>query len=511
MISDTVAVRATRTRSPLLSWPQIVALLSLTVLSRSTRLLGDADTYWHLAAGRWIIEHGRVPTTDPFSHSMAGAPWTAHEWFAEVVMALVHQAGGWPALVLFTVLCWAVALALLTRFLLARLEPIHALLFTGLAVAMSVIHLLARPHAFAMPLLVLWTTTLVSSSERSVSPPWWLVGVMILWANLHGSFTLGLALAAAIGFDAVIAASAGSRIALARRWFIFVTLCTAASMLTPAGWHGLFFTLHVMRMDLALSIIGEWQPPNFRAGNPLEIWLLLILGLGLAGRLRLPWLRLVVLLGLTHLALKHVRNVSVLGLVSPILLAKPFAHSWYAAPRRGTDAAWLDDFFRLLARPPLRRGWLVFTAIIVMVAAIIIPNGNIEPPHERAPSAALAAARKAGVTQTHVFNAYSFGGYLIHEGVPVHVDGRADMYGDEFLKRMLEATQSGAALSQYLDQHRIGWTLLEPDSAAVVLLDSRPGWQRLYADRFAVVHVRTALAPTAVHSRIDVTTKNPVM
>jgi hypothetical protein len=62
-----------------LSWPLLLALLTFVGVlgaARSTAMLSDPDTYWHLATGRWIVEHAAVPKTDPFSHSMPGAPWT---------------------------------------------------------------------------------------------------------------------------------------------------------------------------------------------------------------------------------------------------------------------------------------------------------------------------------------------------------------------------------------------------------------------------------------------------
>src|SRR5690242_1570086 len=89
------------TRTFGMSWPLLVALFALIgVLGhpRPQALLSDGDTYWHLATGRWIVEHGAVPKVDPFSHSMPGAAWTAHEWLSEILMASVQGWAGWPGL-----------------------------------------------------------------------------------------------------------------------------------------------------------------------------------------------------------------------------------------------------------------------------------------------------------------------------------------------------------------------------------------------------------------------------
>ena len=71
------------------------------------------------------------------------------------------------------------------------------------------------------------------------------------------------------------------------------------------------------------------------------------------------------------------------------------------------------------------------------------------------------------------------------------IDGRADFYGDAFMKRYAQAvTLVSDELPQLLDQYRITWTLFAPERPAVQMLDHLPGWHRLYGDGVAVVHVR---------------------
>lgn len=476
------------------SWPLLVALLALIGVLSSVRfnaLLADPDTYWHLATGRWILEHGTVPLSDPFSHSMSGAAWTAHEWLSELALTGVHQAAGWAGLVVFAALLFAGTLAYVMRFLLARMEPVHALLFTAFAASMLMSHLLARPHVLAWPLLAVWVGTLVNAGEQGRGPPWWLLPLMVLWANLHGSFTLGLALGAALALDAVLICPPGQRRAAAWRWAGFVGLAVAAAMITPFGWQGLWYTVQVMRMTVALDVISEWRSPDFHQPQMLELWLILMLAIACAGRMRLPWLRLLLVLGLAHLALKHQRNVAVLGLVTPFLIATSLARQWRATAGAGRDAESLDRVFRALAAPAHPRAVATAVLLATLLIGTVLQSGRFAPVAASTPEAAMQAAVRAGAIGP-VLNSYNFGGYLIYNGVPVFMDGRADMYGDALLKRQLDALSLGKPedLPRLLEDYRIGWTLLEPHTPALALLDRMPGWRRVHTDAVAVVHVR---------------------
>ncbi|MCK2097707.1 hypothetical protein [Thauera aromatica] len=495
MSSIETTLNATRSnvRTFGLSWPLLVAVAALVGIlgkSRVDALLRDADTYWHLATGRWILEHAAVPQNDPFSHSMPGAAWTAHEWLSEVVLAGVFQVAGWPGLVVGVVLVFAATLAYLTRFLLARMEPAHALLFTALAAGMLMGHLLARPHVLVWPLLALWVGALVNAVEDGRSPSWWLLALLVLWANLHGSFTLGLALAAALAVEAVSNCTVGQRRAMVWRWAKFLGLAVVAAMITPSGWQGLWYPVQVTNMTFALDVIQEWRSPDFHKFQIIELWLMLLLAIACSGRVRLPLLRLILVLGLAHLALKHQRHIAVLGLVAPFLMASPLASQWRATRGAGGDVKSVDRIFAALASPA-RWGAVVAAAILTtLLIGSGLQAGRFTPASATTPEAAVNAAIQSGVAGP-VLNSYNFGGYLIYRGVPVFIDGRADIYGDALLERYIQALQLETTdkLPDLLADYRIAWTLLEPGTPAVALLDRLPGWRRIHSDEIAVVHV----------------------
>ena len=478
----------------LFSWPLLAGIYTyIFFLSRGNDLLLDGDTFSHIATGQLILRDGTVPRVDPFSHTMAGVPWTAHEWLAEVILALVHQAGGWPIVVAVTALAFAATIALMTRALLWWLEPIYALLFAGAAVAMTAGHMLARPHVLAMPLMMIWTIELVRASEDERSPRFWLLPLMTLWANLHGGFTLGIALAGVMAIEAVINARPGKRNGVARSWGLFLGLAMVSALITPHGVQGILFTWQMFfEHGYALDRVGEWRSPDFHTFQPLELWLLGGLAFALHQGLRIPPIRLVLLIGLLHLALKHMRYIELVGLLAPLFLASPLAAHRHFGQDGARQSHRLDQVFSKLAQPAGQGAFVLCVGILVATTLVVARIRPPAPPQANAPALALEAVQKAGI-KGPVLNSYETGGYLIYRGIAPFMDGRNDVYGDKFLRQYMDALELRSVddLPKLLQQYRISWTLLTPGSPAVAMLDHLPQWRRLYADKAAVVHVFT--------------------
>src|SRR6185437_11263035 len=94
--------------------PAAAAVLAFLV-SLSTRVLNDGDSWWHVAAGRLMIATRTVLRTDPFSATLQGAPWFTHEWLSEVLLGGAFDLAGWSGVVVLTA-----AAAGLTAWILAR-------------------------------------------------------------------------------------------------------------------------------------------------------------------------------------------------------------------------------------------------------------------------------------------------------------------------------------------------------------------------------------------------------
>jgi hypothetical protein len=91
-----------------------------------------------------------------------------------------------------------------------------------------------------------------------------------------------------------------------------------------------------------------------------------------------------------------------------------------------------------------------------------------------------------------ILNDLPFAGYFIARGIPVFIDGRAELYGEAFVMAYYRAMQlkDVNVLLDLLKSHDIDATVLTPATPAVSFMDHAPGWQRVYADDNAVVHLR---------------------
>lgn len=470
------------------SWPLLLGLTGFLIPAIMGWGLGDPDTYWHIAAGRWMLAHGAVPTHDPFSFTMHGAVWVAQEWGAELLIALTYRVAGWAGLVLAAAACFGVTLAYLQRFLQARMEPLHALVLTFLAGNMMFPSLLARPHELVWPLTALWTGVLVSASEARRAPPWWLVGVMLLWANLHASFILGIGIAVVLALDCLMGEKSGRR-ALAKRWLRFILAAIACAMVNPQGYHLLIFPFRLLGMH-SLDYIAEWRQPDLQHVQILSLWLVVILGLAFIGRIRLSLMRNALLLGLLFMALQHARNVALLGLLSPFILAKPVAEAWRRIGSSSQKSSAIDRWVAALAQRARASSSSVAIVAAALIAVAVLHVRKPHPPAYAAPREALDAILRSGSGQ-RILNDYGFGGYLIFRGVPVFVDGRADLYGDAFLNKTVDALSllPKAHLQGLLREYRITAILLRPGWPAIELLDRMPQWRRLRVGKWAVAYV----------------------
>jgi hypothetical protein len=480
-VSEQVIPRASRIVDLQVSMPWFVGIgVYLLLIALGPRLLADPDTYSHIALGRWILEHHAVPSSDPLSQTMRGEHWLAFEWLSEVVYAGVYALGGWVAIVALAAAAVAVALGQLTHFVLREWRPVPALAAALAAFVLTSPHILARPHILALPLLVGWVAALIRAVDTGRPPPWHMVPLMTIWANLHGSFTFGLAMIAPIACEAVWCTPRSERWRVARPWLLFAVCALAAACLNPYGPEMILVTLRTVVLGDALTVINEWRPQDFSRPGAFEFIMLAGFGYALYRGVKLPPWRILMLLGVLHLSLSQSRQADLLAVLAPLFLARPLARQ-FSSTLAATQTAAVTRFGAWPAA--------VACLLIAVIAVSALPN-TMAPAANITPKSALESfdVAKAGP----VLNDYAFGGYLDFVGIPPFIDGRGELYGRDFVLRYQNAVslQDLPDFLRLLDEYRFGATLLSPATPAVALLDRLPGWQRVYADSIAVVHKR---------------------
>jgi hypothetical protein len=328
----------------------------------------------------------------------------------------------------------------------------------------------ARPHMLAWPLLAAWTLILLRARERNEAPPLAAALLMVIWANLHASYIIAFGIAGLFGLESLLANLKDRK--LLGRWILFgLASLAAAALVTPFGPSHFLYPFEVSGMA-SLSIIGEW-----RRSTPQSDLLFYVCLVGLALLISTRWrvippLRLLLLVGLAAMAVLHARHQMLFaivgGLVALSVIAPPSASARPALP----EAAWLLPGLLLLG-----------------AARLLVPFEFKE--HSTYPLTLLASVPEE-VKKTPVFNEYSQGGPLVMLGIRPFIDGRADMYGDEFTFRHTQIVRGDLPkFREDAERYRIGWVILEQDDGLKPELTREPGWRLLAEDRNAAVFVRS--------------------
>lgn len=441
-------------------------LLLPAVLGSSTTIFNDGDVSWHIATGQWILDHRAIPHTDPFSFTWAGKPWVPIEWLAEVLYAGAYRLAGYGGVAaLVTAALMAIhGFVFFTAGRFVRLALVPVVLMDFALVPMT----LARPHVLAWPLIALWTWLMLRAREQDRAPPLAAALLMIVWANLHGSFVMGLAIAGAFGLEALVATSDKARVV--RQWGLFGTACAAAGLVNANGLAGLLHPFRIASLAM-LPLIDEWKPSNPAVTPFFFAVLALTLALIAWKRPKLHPVRWVLLAALLVLALLQVRHQAVLAIVAAMILPQGFAKSEDRSVSRGV--------VRLVT---------VGAAVLVLVRAAM----PLSPPDNEANPWHLIAMVPAELRTQPVLNGYSMGGPLILSGIRPYIDGRGDMYGDELVVDYANITHGdAAALDRAVKRWNIRWAIVpNRDNGLARLLAGSPGWRLAAKDEVGSIYVR---------------------
>jgi hypothetical protein len=469
------------------------------------------DTFFHLAAGRQIIDTLTVPTVDTFSYTFRGQVWQNHSPLFQAVIALIERGFGFEGLSIFQYALTAVLIASAIAASIRFGAPLFCasvfsvapfLVFSGIIVP--------RPHVFGFLFLSICLTLILSAERKArMRPLFWLSPVFVLWLLSHGSAVLLLAI--------ILICLAAALITKRKSFIVAYGITFAASFVAIIALEPSALSLASSHVDSSFlsAEIPEWQGFSFRLlfGTTtglcfMSLWLITLAG----------WL---VKSGLIKLGKKTVDprdrtspqlSIVLLGLMAMSLTSNRMAPLFLigAAPLWIPQAAWIT--LRISqALPSSMRRILRPVAAVLFITAVFITcffdethAFGVGLRRDRLPEAAVAALDRTGRAR-RIYNAYNYGGYLmIARHAPsdgVFVDGRAvTLYSSEFLSAFAAAYTDPAIFERLAKTYRCDSVLLPVKSRRTPLLlrylDRSNRWINIFRDNesaaYLLVYRRTS-------------------
>jgi tetratricopeptide (TPR) repeat protein len=207
-----------------------ISLVLGMALCAGLHTVSDSDLGWHLATGRWVVEHRQIPRTDVLTFTSAGKPW-AYPPFAGVILYLVYCLGGYSALSW----CSAIACLFVVGYLVRRNDQPTAIL-AMFAVQSIAVRTAPRADMFSTIFFALFLGELWSYHRQLRARLWLLPLGMLFWVNLHPGFIAGLGVIAVFLFlEAAELPFAGRRMAALQRvraawpWLAATVIATLAN------------------------------------------------------------------------------------------------------------------------------------------------------------------------------------------------------------------------------------------------------------------------------------------
>ncbi len=462
-----------RVRAPALE-SLFVATFALLGFRLGTVPIRDNSAFLHLRTGIDIARGGGIPRVDPYSFTASGEPWVVQSWLAELTYGLLHEVGGVGLVVLQQGLLMG-ALAWLIARLARTGTPVKTAAAAAAAVAAGGAYWTPRPLLFG--LLALAALITIVEGRRSI---WWLLPIVWLWVNTHGSFALGLAwlLLRAVGeaLDARDARAAGPALRYAGVFLVGL----AAAVINPLGPRLLGFLVTVADKRSALQDVVEWRSPDFGGAVGLVSLAGLMAVAGVLMVRRAGFVDALPVLGFVAAGLIAQRNLAAAGVVAAPALAR--------ALRTKAMHGQVPE------RP---RVHVAIAAVLVFAAGIFAVDalGDRKVDDDEYPVEAVRWLEDEGFRRPDARLAHQdyVGGWLIlRDGrdARVFIDDRVDMYPRDVSGDYIELLRGRPGAQAILDRYDIDVVLWQQERALSSILDASDDWRRRYTDDEWAVFVR---------------------
>jgi hypothetical protein len=458
-------------------WSFVAALLpGITSLGVG---MSTIDLAYHLRAGAITLGEGAPLARDLFTFTAAGAAWLNQQWGAQVVLALASRAWGWAGLALLRAALVAGTYAFLVAACRRRLGARTAALVCSGGFLLAAPYLGTRPQLFG----VLLFATFLWALEARRGRPWvlWLLPPLsAAWANLHGSFPLGVAL---LGLAALEDLGARRHLRRTATAGALVALATLANPFGPRVWA---YAVGLTTNPIIARAITEWAPPDARTlpGALFFLSVFAVAGWMILSPSRPPWTTVLKAGVLAALGLLAVRGVVWWAVALPVMVAE--AHARAAAAPGPREA------------PVGRRSVNAAIAALLLLLGLAFlsrwPRAMDEELVRAAPEAVtrrLAATLEPG---DRIFNAQIWGSWfelaLPHN--PVFVDSRIELFPPAIWRQYYAVSNGREGWQAILDRWGVRAVAADREQQAGLIPRIRrdPGWRLVYEGEEGLLFLR---------------------
>ena len=449
----------------------------------SARLpVGDSDVFWHLVLGRQALD-GYIAVPEALSNLSWTAlrfPGSSDQWLGQTLLALAFAGGEWRGIVALRAVTIALLVGLIVYAALRERprRPLGAVLAAFPAIVLSRFMWTERPELFGVVCFALLIVLVAPVRDGNVRAMFWIPPLILVWANVHGSFALGAVLVVLVAIDGAIAHPE-----LRRAYAAMAIGSVIATLLTPAHldvWTAPgFHLLHPPRE------IQEWSVPDVTTLPGAIFALAIFATLVTALFARTRGVRdAVVLLPVLFVSLIATRQMPLFAIAATPYLA---AHGGEAVTQLAAQLRGRLPQLASVARQPDRavdRAALLLAALVLAVAGA---TGAAAPDLSGYPVAAVPLLRPG----PGLLNQYDWGGYLIWSApkTPVFVDGRLIPYVGSVLDDYVTVVEVHPGWRDVIARRGIKQILVRPtDPVAVRARDL--GWPiRASSDTFVLIDV----------------------
>jgi hypothetical protein len=453
----------------------------------------DYDIWWHLKVGDWIIDHLAVPHTGILSRTAAERPWVAYSWGYEVLLSRAYTWFGLVGLGAFGTLL-TIGVAYFIYWMLRRISGRFWLagILAGFVCGAFLFNGMPRPVFFSMMLYCV-TLALLFEAQRTGRTQllYWLPPLLLLWANLHIQFIYGLfAIGLFVGINLLCVVLEHFALwpdflkpaALPAKPLLAISaLCLLATVIGPNFYHPYLAVFAYTKAKFTYNIIMELQPLSFRGfSNFVELFLAAAGFYAVGWQKKIDLSKLLLLLAACVVAFRTMRDGWFLCISAAACIAD------FPAPEPAADRRESWDELALSA------------CALVLILLFAAPAVNFNARGiDRAVSAdypvnAINFLRRQPSISGPLYNNLSWGGFLMWylPELPVAIDGRNDLYGDE-LDKIFYYSESAFPSYQtdpYLNE--AGVVLLDSKLPLAKILTIDPRFQLVYHDDIATVYTR---------------------